>query len=88
MLIEYNVPLPDHDFIIASRHKLIPSMYALCEMKPDEMEWPEAISYSGPTCTAIRSGKQTSSTATSHAQDFDTLFTLEPFFQFYEERML
>ncbi|KAG5891686.1 hypothetical protein JTB14_020103 [Gonioctena quinquepunctata] len=79
MHVEYKVSLPDHDFVIASRHKLIPSVYALCEVKPNEMGRPEAVSYSGPTYIAIRSGKHSSSTATSHAQDLDTLLTIESF---------
>lgn len=82
MHVEYKVSLPDHDFVIASRHKLIPSVYALCEVKPNEMGRPEAVSYSGPTYIAIRSGKHSSSTATSHAQDLDTVITLEPFYNF------
>ncbi|KAJ8886114.1 hypothetical protein PR048_012323 [Dryococelus australis] len=82
MHVEYKVSLPDHDFAIASRHKLISSMYALCEVKPNEMGRPEAVSYSGPTYIAIRSGTHSSSTATSHAQDLDTLLTLEPFYNF------
>ncbi|KAJ8867517.1 hypothetical protein PR048_031319 [Dryococelus australis] len=79
MHFEYKVSLPDHDFVIASRHKSIPSVYALCEVKPNEMGRPEAVSYSGPTYIAIRSGKHSSSTSTSHAQDLNTLLTLEPF---------
>ncbi|GBP08971.1 hypothetical protein EVAR_78332_1 [Eumeta japonica] len=57
-------------------------MYALCEVKPNEMGRPEAVSYSGPTYIAIRSGKHSSSTATSHAQDLDTLLTIESFSKF------
>ncbi|KAJ8867174.1 hypothetical protein PR048_033038 [Dryococelus australis] len=45
MHVEYKVSLPDHDFVIASRHKLISSLYALCEVKPKEMGRPEAVSY-------------------------------------------
>ncbi|KAJ8880974.1 hypothetical protein PR048_017447 [Dryococelus australis] len=82
MHVEYKVSLSDHDFVIASRHKLIPSVHALCEVKPNEMGRPEAVSYSGPTYIAIRSGKHSSSTATSHTQDFDTFLTLEPFYNF------
>ncbi|KAJ8890969.1 hypothetical protein PR048_010478 [Dryococelus australis] len=82
MHVEYKVSLPDHDFVVASGHKLIPSVYALCEVKPNEIGRPEAVSYSGPTYIAIRSGKHSSSTATSHAQDLDTLLTLEPFYNF------
>ncbi|KAJ8886003.1 hypothetical protein PR048_012209 [Dryococelus australis] len=49
---------------------------------PNEMGWPEAVSYSGPTYIAIRSGKHSSSTATSLAQDLGILLTLEPFNNF------
>lgn len=82
MHVEYKVSLPDHDFVIASGHKLIPSVYALCQVKPNEMGRPEAVSYNGPTYIAIRSGKNSSSTATSHAQDLDTLLTIESFSKF------
>ncbi|KAJ8884678.1 hypothetical protein PR048_016536 [Dryococelus australis] len=54
MHVEYKVSLSDHDFVIASRHKLIPSMYVLYEVKSNEMGRPEAVSYSGPTYIAIR----------------------------------
>lgn len=86
MHVEYKVSLPDHDFVIASGHKLIPSVYALCEVKPNEMGRPEAVSYSGPTYIAIRSGKHSSSTATSHAQDLDTLLTIESFSKFIKNK--
>ena len=38
---------------------------------------PEAVSYSGSTYIAIRSGKHCSSTATSHAVDFDRLLEIQ-----------
>ena len=79
--VEYKVSLPDHNFIVASRHKLIPCVYALCKVKSNEMGQPENILYSGPTYVAIRSGKHSSSTALV-TQDLDTLLTLEPFFNF------
>ncbi|CAG9782182.1 unnamed protein product [Diatraea saccharalis] len=82
MHVEYKVSLPDHDFVIASGHKLIPSVYAFCEVKPNKIGRPEAVSYSGPTYIAIRSGKHSSSTTTSHAQDLDTLLTIESFSKF------
>ncbi|GBP89102.1 hypothetical protein EVAR_64370_1 [Eumeta japonica] len=40
---------------------------------------PQAVGYSGPTFIAIRSGKHSSSTANTHAQDFETLLELEEF---------
>ncbi|GBP17817.1 hypothetical protein EVAR_102676_1 [Eumeta japonica] len=49
-------------FLIASRHKLIPSVYASYEVKSNEMRRPEAISYSEPTYTIIPSGKHSSPT--------------------------
>jgi hypothetical protein len=67
MHLEYKVTLPDHDFAIASRHKLIPSVYAACVVKED------SVGYSGPTYIAIRSGKHDSSTAQTHGFYFETL---------------
>lgn len=37
------------------------------------------VTYSGPTYVAIRSGKHSSSTAASHALDFNTLLSLPEF---------
>ncbi|KAJ8710634.1 hypothetical protein PYW08_009149 [Mythimna loreyi] len=71
--------LPDHDWVIATRHKLIPSVYAGCIIKGNDMGRAEAITYSGPTYVAIRSGKHSSSTASTHAVDFNKLATLKNF---------
>lgn len=30
MHLEYRIQLPDHDWVVAERHKLIPSVYACC----------------------------------------------------------
>jgi len=30
--LEYKVKLPDHSFVVAQRHKLIPSVYGVCEV--------------------------------------------------------
>lgn len=73
MHMEYRVQLPDHDWVIAERHKLIPSVYAACVIKPG------AVSYSGPTAIFIRSGKHDSSTAMTHAADFEELKQLPAF---------
>lgn len=73
MHIEYRVQLPDHDWVIAERHKLIPSVYAACVIKPG------AVSYSGPTAIFIRSGKHDSSTAMTHAADFEELKQIPAF---------
>ena len=35
MHVDYKVHLPDHDFVKATKHKLIPSVNALCLIKED-----------------------------------------------------
>ncbi|KAL5505648.1 hypothetical protein EMCRGX_G007114 [Ephydatia muelleri] len=55
MHMEYKVALPDHDWVVAAKHKLIPSVYAAINIKPDCLGSPESITYSGPTYIAIRS---------------------------------
>ena len=67
--VEYKVTLPDHDWVVAGGHKLIPSVYAGIEIK--DRIGRNAVTYSGPTYIAIRSGKHASSTAYSHALDVD-----------------
>lgn len=79
MHMEYRVSLPDHDWVIAECHKLIPSVYAGIVIAPKMAGQSKAIGYSGPTFIAIRSGKHSSSTANTHAQDFETLLTLKEF---------
>ena len=77
--VEYRVTLPDHDWVVAARHKLIPSVYAGIEIKKDGLGKPEAVTYSGPTYIAIRSGKQCSSSAYAHGLDYERLLELEEF---------
>lgn len=73
MHMEYRVKLPDHDWVVAERHKLIPSVYAFINIKENGIGDPKAVTFSGPTYIAIRSGKHSSSTAMSHSLDFDTM---------------
>ncbi|KAG5893520.1 hypothetical protein JTB14_017230 [Gonioctena quinquepunctata] len=79
MHMEYRIKLPDHNWVIAERHKLIPSVYAGIKITSSMLGQPQAVGYSGPTYIAIRSGKLSSSTADTHAQDFETLLELEEF---------
>lgn len=69
MHLDYKVSLPDHNFVVASKHKLTPSVYGVCEItqKGD-------ISYSGDTFVRIRSAKHDSSNAYTHAYDLRELF--------------
>lgn len=82
MHVEYKVTLSDHDWVIAEKHKLIPSVYAAIAIKPMGLGAPEAVTYSGSTYIAIRSGKHDSSTAETHSVDFDRLLELESFQDF------
>lgn len=47
MHMEYRVSLPDHTWVVAERHKLIPSVYAILEVRPNGYGNKEHISYSG-----------------------------------------
>lgn len=79
MHLDYRVQLPDHDFVVAEKHKLIPSVYAGILIKIDGEGSPEAVTYSGPTYVAIRSGKHSSSNAETHATDVHKLTELPTF---------
>lgn len=79
MSVEYRISLPDHDFVVAKQHKLIPSVYAGCIIKENNMGKPIAVTYSGPTYIAVRSGKHSTSNASTHAQDFKKLMELDNF---------
>ena len=73
MHLEYEVTLPDYDFPIGEKHKLIPSVYAACLKKDGE------VSYNGPTFISIRSGKHDKGCAETHSDDFERIFQLEEF---------
>lgn len=78
MHFEYKVTLLD-DWVIAERHKLIPSIYAGIIIKPQGLGYPEAVTYSGNTYVAIRSGKHDSSTAASHSAEFKPLIKIDDY---------
>lgn len=82
MHLEYLVTLPDHDWVVAERHKLIPSVYALMEIKDGLPGDKRAVTYSGPTYIAVRSGKHCSSTAASHSRDFAEIIGSDDFSDF------
>lgn len=82
MHLDYQVRLPDHDFVVAERHKLIPSVYAGIHINRDGQGQPNAVTYSGPTYIAIRSGKHCSSTAETHAADLERLVDVPAFKSF------
>ena len=69
MHIDYKVRLPDHNFVVGPRHKIIPSVYGVCNILESGK-----VSYSGNTFIRLRSGKHDSSTAYTHAYDLNKLF--------------
>lgn len=54
MHVEYRIKLPDHDWVKAARHKLIPSVYAGLAIKENGLGDKSAVGYSGPTFITIR----------------------------------
>ena len=48
MHVSYEIRLPDHDFVKATKHKLTQSVYAACEIKPPPSRADPEITYSGP----------------------------------------
>ena len=66
------VRLPDHDFAVGSRHLLVPSVMAHCEIQDG------GVSYSGETYIGIRSSKHNNSSAFSHQEDLLRMRELMP----------
>jgi len=80
MHVEYKITLPDHDWVVAERHKLIPGVYAGIVIREAKLDGsPSNVSYSGPTYVAFRSGKHSSTSASSHAFDLRKLMALQEF---------
>lgn len=53
MHMEYRIRLPDHDWVVAEKHKLILSVYAGMKIYKQGMGQPAAVTYSGPTYIAV-----------------------------------
>ena len=71
----YEIRLPEHDFVVATLHKLTPSVYAACEIMKYSSNSDFNISYSGPMHVVIRNSKHDSSTAYKRGRNFDKLLT-------------
>ena len=69
MRVEYQIKLPDHTFAVADKHKLIPSVYGICNIDGGSFGDAKGIKYSGPTFIKIRSGKHDSTTTYDHGND-------------------
>ena len=78
MHLEYKVQLPDHDYVIAKQHKLVPSVIGDMQIKGKTFA-PEAVIYSGPTYIAVRSAKHLGSSAYNHLVDMKRVRVLPEF---------
>ena len=77
MHLDYTLKLPDHQFVVAASHKLKPSVYALCTIKPTLVGFPEAVGNTGPTAVRVRSRKHDKSTSASHLVVIMNLLRME-----------
>ena len=71
MHMDYQVRLPNHDFVVGAKHTLTPSVYAFLTVLSDRIGRQDAVTYTGPTVVRIRSGKH--DTADSETHRFDLL---------------
>ena len=67
MTIEYPVILLDHNFVVLTKHELIPSIYVTREIKED------GLTYNGSTSAAIRSLKHDKADVFSCMEDLKDL---------------
>ena len=75
MHLDYQVKLPDHQYVVAASHKLKPSVYALSTIDPSLVGVPEAVRYTGPTAIRVRSCKHDRSTRETHLTYLTQLLT-------------
>ena len=79
MHMEYQVTLPDHDFVVAPKHSLIPSVIGDMKLVNSKDLTNDAVTYSGATYIGIRSAKHSASSAFAHFQDMMRVRSLPEF---------
>ena len=75
MHMEYKVILPDHDYVVASQHKLIQSVTGDMQVRENDFS-EDAVTYSGPTHCEIRSATHSGSSTYHHLQDMKRIRSL------------
>ena len=75
MHMEYKVILPDHDYAVASQHKLIPSVFSDIQVRESDFSG-DTVTYSGPTYCPIQSAKHSGSSAYHHLRDMKRIRSL------------
>ena len=76
--MEYKVTLPDHDYVIAPQHKLIPSVIGDMRILENDFSG-DAVTYSSPMYCGIRSAKHSGLSAYHHLQDMKHIRSLDIF---------
>ena len=61
--------MPDHEFAVAPKHKMIPSVTGDMKLVKSKYLTNDAVIYSVATYAAIRSAKHSASSAFTHFQD-------------------
>ena len=75
--VKYKVQLPDHDFVIAAKHKLTPTVIGLREIQDTPLANRTAVKYSGPTLIQVKSLKHTPSNASVQIEAVDEMLKTE-----------
>ena len=69
MHVKCQVTLPDHDFFVAPKHKLMPSIIGDMKLIKSKDLTNDAVTYPGAAYIGIRSAKHSPSSAFTHFQD-------------------
>ena len=67
--MEYQVTLPNHDFVVAAKSKLIPSVIVDMKFVKSKDLTNDVVTYSGATYIGIRSAKHSASSTFAHFED-------------------
>ena len=86
MHMDYQVTLPDHDFVAGSKHKLIPMAIDDTEVVKRKDLTNDAASYSVPTYIAIRSAKHSGSSAFQHLRSMNKVRFLPKFTNSFQDK--
>ena len=86
MHIEYQITLPYHDFVVGSKHKVIPSVIGDMKVVNSKDLTNDVVSYSGPTYIAIRSAKHSGSSAFHHLPDMNRARSLPEFIKNFQNQ--
>ena len=79
MHMEYQVTLPDHDFVVAPKLKLISSVIGDMKLVKSKDLTNDAVTYSGATYVGIRGAKHSASSAFADFQDMMRVRSLPEF---------